>query len=66
MNGRHIGQLSVVIQQTDGTNTTFWSLNKSQGDKWLQAQVPIPAYAKKLKNYKVCVCLCLSDIRISK
>lgn len=53
MNGRNIGSLSVVITKTDGTNSTIWRLDKTQGDIWLQGQVPLPAWTKTTKSYRV-------------
>jgi len=53
MNGRHIGDLSVAIRTSDGVNRTIWSLSADQGDKWLQAQIPLPAFTKSSKNYRV-------------
>lgn len=53
MYGKHMGTLSVVIQLADGGNYTLWSLSSEQGDKWLQAQVPLPPFTKTSKNYRV-------------
>lgn len=54
MNGRSIGSLSAEILKSDGTRSVIWQLSTSQGDKWTQAQVPLPWWTKKEKNFQVC------------
>lgn len=53
MAGRHIGHLQVAILDGNSKPTTIWSLGRDQGDQWLQAQVPIPSFVNKIKNYRV-------------
>ena len=61
MNGRNNMELRVGVEPPGSSSTTIWSLSGDNGNKWLQAQMPLPAFLQNVSNFQVSHSLTLTS-----